>query len=359
MRALQFIPAFLLLLGPLLFRFPARTVDFLPSLRFFFYESLEKGGARSETPVEWRNKGIRPYNAIVTRRGQDQFVVSPEREKKYEPDDLLNVPLHGEGYFVFGRVGREVKYFTREGELLWSKPYVSYPVSEPRGRVVFLFTGDANRVDIIDPSGNPAGAKKISGNFLTHHAFSMHSGRSAFVFGTGGLTVVDEKGGIVAAYNPEENLFFKSVALSQDGRWAAVHVLKQDDNKETDLIRVLELGEKVSVKLELPLERVIPGNIAMAVSEDSLAAGLPEKIIAASAGRVTSSGKEAPLRSALNAGRLNIVTGVDSAQVFLDGAPLATLTGPGVPFEILPGPVPGTFMMRSFTRIVIAGLDTP
>lgn len=358
MRTLQFTLAFLIFLAPVFFRFPARTFVFLPSLRFYYYESLEKGG-RSVLPQSWAQKSVRPYNAVTTRRGADQLLVSSEREKKFSPEEMLSVPIHGQGYFVYGRVGKEMKYFTREGELLWSKPYVSYPVPAPAGKIVFLFTGDANRVDIIDPSGNPIGVRRLSGNFLTHYAFAMQPGRSAFLFGTGGLSVLDEKGALVSEYDPGENLFFKSVALSADGRLAAIHALRQDDAGEKDLVRVLELSEKSKVLHEYVLERVIPGNIALAVSPDaSVLIGLPEKILALRDGKLQPMGKEAAVRYALGLQTFSVISETDRAQVVLpDGSLLASLPVQNAPFQFLPGPVPDTFIIRSFSALIIAGLE--
>lgn len=359
MRILQFALAFLIFLGPVFFRFPAKTFEFLPSLRFYYYESLEKGGARSVIPTAWAQKGIRPYNAVTTRRGADQVLISSEREKKFGAEDMIAVPIHGEGYFLYGRVGKEMKYFTREGELLWSRPYVSYPVPDPTGKIVFLFTGDANRVDVIDPSGNPIGVRKISGNFLTHHAFSMQSGRSAFVFGTGGMTVLDVKGSIVSRYDPGENLFFKSIALSENGQKAAVHALHQDDAGEKDVIRVLDLEKEARLAQEYTLERVVPGNLALAVgNEGSLVVGLPEKNLAVRDGQLQPFGKEASLRYAMGLKGYSVINEADRALVVLpDGSLLASVPVSNVPFQFLPGPVPETFMIRSFSNIIIAGLE--
>lgn len=331
----------------------------MPSLRFYYYESLEKGGGRSILPQAWAQKGIRPYNAVITRRGQEQVLISPERERRFAPDDLVSVPVHGEGYFVYGRIGKEMKYFTREGELLWNKPYVSYPVPDPKGRIIFLFTGDANRVDVIDASGNALGVRRISGNFLTDHAFSMQSGRSAFLFGSGGLTVLDSAGKLVSRYDPEENLFFKSVALSADGKLAAIHLLQPVDGGERDLVRILSLSETAQAVREYPLERVVPANIALAVlSEESILVGLPEKALAARGGSLLSVGKEASVRYALGMQTFGVVSETDRALVFLpDGSLLAALPVQSVPFQFLPGPVPETFIIRSFSQILIVGLE--
>ncbi len=310
-------------------------------------------------PPAWAQKGIRPYNAVVTRRGADQVLVSSEREKKFGAEEMIAAPVHGEGYFVYGRIGKEMKYFTRESELLWSKPYVSYPVPDPTGKIVFLFTGDANRVDVIDPSGNLIGVRRISGNFLTHHAFSMQSGRSAFVFGTGGLTVLDAKGNIVSRYDPGENLFFKSVALSANGQKAAVHALYQDDAGERDVVRVLDLAPEAHVAQEYALERVVPGNLALAVGNGgSLLVGLPEKILSVRDGKLQPAGKESSLRYALGLTGYSVISETDRTAVFLpDGSLLASLPVHSVPFQFLPGPIPETFMIRSFSTIIIAGLE--
>lgn len=359
MRTLQFTLAFLLFWAPVFFRFPARSFDFLPSLRFYYYESLEKGGGRSVLPQAWAQKAVRPYNAVLTRRGAEQVLISPERERRFAPDDMVSAPIHGEGYFVYGRIGKEMKYFTREGELLWNKPYVSYPVPDPKGRIVFLFTGDANRVDVIDASGNPFGVQRISGNFMTDYAFSMHSGHSAFLFGSGGLSVLDSAGKLVSRYNPEENLFFKSVALSADGKLAAVHLLQPVDSGERDLVRILALTESARAVREYPLERVVPANIALAVlSEESILVGLPEKVLAARGGSLQSLGKESSTRYALGMQSYGVISETDRALVFLpDGSLLASIPVQSVPFQFLPGPVPETFLIRSFSQVLIVGLE--
>ncbi len=357
MRALQFTLAFLLILGPVFFRFPARDESFSPSISILYYQPFD--GDATPLPDSWIKSGTRPFNAVWVPKGDASRIVMPARRIDIPAEKMAFAPVHGDGYFVFQRVGSEISFMSAQGELLWKKPFPAYPVTTPTGSPVFLMTGDANRVDVLDASGNLKGVKHIAGNFLTDYRFSP-SGETCFVFGSGQLIVIDAKGDIAFRYDSPDGAFFKSCALSPDGQTAAVHSLKG----ESDVIEVLRRKEQ-TMRLEdsMPLGTEYTRSIALAVSnEGSVFAGAPDSLYFFRKGSLVWKREEgsAPAYALsepdfLAVAARGFVKIADSRGRILSAVPSPFESG--VPFQILPGPQRNQILIQSEIGLAVLALS--
>ena len=355
MRALQFTLAFLLILGPLLFRFPAREESFSPSINALYYYPFE--GDPSPLPNSWVKESVRPFNAVWIPNGDASRLILPNRRVDLNSEKMAFAPIHGDGYFIFQRVGSKISFLSSLGELLWKKPFPAYPVTAPSGSPVFLMTGDANRVDVLDASGNLKGVKHIAGNFLTDYKFSR-SGRTCFVFGAGGLIVIDPQGEIAFKFESQDPAFYKSCALSPDGQVAAVHALRG----ESDVVFVVRQKEKkASVSETLPLSAEYTHSLPLAVSNSGSVLVIPPEgaLFFKSGDLVWKSNEPAGLAYAFSdESFLAFATGTRTEVIDANGNRIARIPSPfgsGEPYQILPGPRKQQFLLQSYTGLVVFG----
>lgn len=202
-----------------------------------------------------------------------------------EKETYFDLPLNGSGYFQYKKIGKEISFYSPRGEILWSKPFQSYPRSSHKGNLTLLLSGDNNRVGIIDVNGNYIGAEHVDGRFLVDYAFPYNKGGAIIVFSGGEYYRIDNDGKVLYKNIIDENnkslFFFKSVAISPDAEFSAIHLLK--DNK--DYILVMDTNGKK--KYDIELQTVYPHKIYMAVGQKGeLLLNLPEQLL-----MFTSSGK--------------------------------------------------------------------
>ncbi len=272
---------FYLLFSLILFRLPPWRQEAYPVVSFQWHFDLKKVSGLP-IPAQWKNE---PFNAVYAA-GEDkkQELVLPDgRTIATDPEYLTFVPYLGSGYFQYKKVGDEIQFFSRDGELLWRKNYFSYPVSDHRGRLIFLLTGDGNRIDIIDGNGNPAGVRSISGNFTSDLDFAARASAGIVSFAGGQAYVVGETGKILYRFEadpPARPLFLKSCALGPDGKTAAVHYLAGDVDKIVILEgQTQDTGDsapEAGVRTEIELQNVYPHLLHFAVNEHGLLLNAPD-----------------------------------------------------------------------------------
>ncbi len=199
------------------------------------------------------------------------------------PDDLTSVPLFGDGYFAYRKIGKEIRYHSNTGEILWNKPYSQYPISDYYGQLILLLTGDSSRVDFINHDGLLAKDKSLYGSLITDHDFAARISHAAVIFSSGESYVVQADASIVFTHNfaatNQAPVFLKSCALSPNGRLLAVHLLKGD----TDLLVVLgeadrnENQKQAKKQLEVHLGQVYPHLIHIAINSHGVLVTAPDQ----------------------------------------------------------------------------------
>jgi hypothetical protein len=187
------------------------------------------------------------------------------------PDERIFVPFLGQGFFKYYKAGQKVFYFSPDGETLWEKDFAAYPLTDNQSTILLLITGDGNRIDIMDKNGNPAGDQSVSGNILTQIRFAEDSSDSCIVFGTGGAFVLNSKGTVRFSWKSEsQESFSKSCNLSNDGKWAALHVLENGKDK----ILVFQNDKKFK---EIILPGIYPHNLYFSLNDHGVWIATPER----------------------------------------------------------------------------------
>lgn len=367
----------------------ARSYNESPAVPFVWQYDLRQGleSARPASLI-----GATPFNLVYSTLAPEsdpesagepgRFLTGPSSPPiPLEKSDRIFAPFHGNGYFRYAKIGRELSFLGRNGEELWRKPYKAYPVSDAQGKLVLLLTGDNNRIDIIDPSGNPYGVRSVVGNFMTDLDFAARRSAAALVFSTGALTVLNEKGEAILSYNHESReqpLFIKSCAIGPDGRVVAIHMLAGDH----DRILVLEIDsdtespEDYTVLREIDLKATYPHLLHFALNRYglllaapdrteyfALASGIDARLDGSLENTDTNTGSQQqskpsaaspPVYRAVFADRNYFVFGQQDVAVVLDktGRSMTRfVVGASGPFRILPGPVERQFALHSPERI--------
>jgi|JI10StandDraft_1071094.scaffolds.fasta_scaffold02820_8 hypothetical protein len=194
-----------------------------------------------------------------------------------EENSFSEMPLVGKGHFLYKKVGNTVLYYSNDGEVLWEKPYKSYPRVSHNGELLLFISGDGNQVLISDVNGNPTGAKQIDGRFLSDIAFPVMANGALLVFSGGEIALLDGTGKIIFQKKDEPNskdfLFCKSGAVSPNGKLSAVHFLRNTK----DFIAIL--NEKGEILSSFTLENVYPHKIFMALDDEgNIAVNLPDQV---------------------------------------------------------------------------------
>ncbi|MEQ9362994.1 MAG: hypothetical protein RIF32_02055 [Leptospirales bacterium] len=395
---------FLILFSVLLTMAWPRSYDESPAVPFVWRYDIREG-TESTRPAALSD--LTPFNLVHATRAPvaamgeaagtatpgSSFLVGPASPTvTLEKGERVFAPFHGNGYFRYAKIGRELSFLARNGEELWRKPYKAYPVTDPSGDLVLLLTGDNNRIDIIDPSGNPFGVRSVSGNFMTDLDFAARRAAAALVFSTGALTVLNQEARTILSYNhesPDQPLFVKSCAIGPDAEVVAIHMLAGDQD------RIIVLGidggdtenpEDYTVLRSIDLNATYPHLLHFAVNRHGLLLAAPDRTqfyaLASGADRRIDGSKigagetpqapaegrgvdgagtgageaAAPVYRPVFADRDYFVFGQGDVAVLLDRKGLGLtrfVVGGSGPFRVLPGPVENQFALHSPERIEI------
>ncbi|MCB1177559.1 MAG: hypothetical protein KDK36_08290 [Leptospiraceae bacterium] len=196
--------------------------------------------------------------------GKESFLFSLNKKAILDEDgDLTDFPVLGEGYLTYKKIGNKITYFSKRGEILWKKPFSSYPISTYKGNLTFLISGDGNQILLIDKNGNPTGEKQLDGRFFTDMSQSVSFG-SVLLFSGGEIFRLDSSGKLIYKLSNNDSKvlrFFKSITLSENGELAAVHYF--ENNK--DYISLLDKeGKPTGLKILLP--HIYPHKIFMSLN---------------------------------------------------------------------------------------------
>jgi hypothetical protein len=139
------------------------------------------------------------------------------------PGKLLSGSGSGKFYTVFERTGSHVELYGARGARFWRIPSAEYPYLSYNGELVLFINADMSEVRLFDHNGNPVGVKNVAGRFITSFAFARGSDHAVLGFLDGSWAVINKSGEITARGTTPDGTLVKSVALSDDGAFAAVH----------------------------------------------------------------------------------------------------------------------------------------
>ena len=226
------------------------------------------------TDARFKYSPMEKLNGYKTKNGIYFF-----RAGKFAIDEtsFSEIPLNGKGHFLYKKIGNSVLHYSNDGEILWEKPYKSYPRVSHNGELLLFIAGDGNQVLVSDINGNPTGAKQVDGRFLSDLSFPVLVNGALLVFSGGEIAILDARGNLVFQKKDEPNsrdfIFCKSGAISPNGKYSLIHYIRN----EKDYISLLnEKGEIIS---SFTLENVYPHRVYMALDDiGNIAINLPDQM---------------------------------------------------------------------------------
>ena len=260
---------------------------------FAFAWSLAKGlEQREEGPLQNKNQdknqGKKFFNLLAYKEKGKEARLILDAAKALKSSNLneitqaqrFSVPLFGNGYFAYNKLGKDIRYYSRAGEELWHKEYPYYPLSDYYGNLILLLAGDSSRVYFMNPNGFLMGAESVSGSYLSDYDFASRLSAAALIFSSGEVYLIQSKGEIVFRHefsSEGENIFLKSCALSPQAQFLAVHLLKGE--KDMLVILKADTEQKAEVIYEAILPRVYPHLLHIALNSHGVLIAAPEQTL--------------------------------------------------------------------------------
>jgi hypothetical protein len=253
---------FIILLTPLILYFSPSDFKYVSNLQENWqFDKTRNAGI--ETDKRFPNKPKEILNGYRKDSGiyffNTGFIPIPE-------NSLIEYPTLGKGFYSYKKIGSTISYKSNEGEILWEKPFQSYPRINPFGNLLFLVSGDGNQVLISNQNGNLTGAERIDGRFLTDIAYPNLASGAFVLFSGGELFSLNGEGQILfkkaELKNSKEIQFVKSGAVSPRSKFYLIHSFINDRD------RITALNEKAEIIYMYELEKIYPHKIYMSIDDE-------------------------------------------------------------------------------------------
>ena len=105
----------------------------------------------------------------------------------------------------------------------WKQKSREYPYLSYSGRLIFLLNGDQSAVRIINHNGNEIGVETIAGRVCSVISFAVRGDYGGVGFVDGSYQAVGPSGSLIANSVVSGGGIVKSMAISDNGRFIAVH----------------------------------------------------------------------------------------------------------------------------------------
>jgi hypothetical protein len=194
-------------------------------------QNLQKSpGRKPGGPLFFVKTGDRDYFRI---RGNGEVAVSGT-----VTDGLSAFSGDGRFYVKYQKSGTSLELFNEKGDRFWKIESLEYPYLSRNGKLILLMNGDQSGFRAVDENGNPLPAA-ISGRIATAVVFSPAGDCAGVGFFDGSYYFVSSKGAVTGRGKTPAGTMVKSMAVSGNGRFAAVHY----GNNRKDFIRVIDIGD--------------------------------------------------------------------------------------------------------------------
>jgi hypothetical protein len=232
---------------------------------------------------------------------------------------LYSVSGNGRYYAAFDRTGSKIEFLSILGEPFWNIASREFPYLSRNGKLVLLLSSDHSSIRVMDFNGNLLGSGPLYGRFVTVIAFSKKADCAGVGFLDGGYYFIDKDGKVLRSGRLPDNSLVKSIAISPNGRYAAVHF----GNERGDGIMIMRLDSETQHLC--PLKRVHLTRTALHIADSGTVSVLDHNSIhmISRRGKITASIKVPPAKpgaaSIVSAGRLYAAgyTGTEGAPRFL------------------------------------------
>ena len=258
-----FIGFLLSLISPILFK-----IEWLGTWNEIQSLKLSKENSQKRKKSFFNYIGFQENNKRAIFGFQKPFVSLKEDEK-------AEIPLFGTGYFLYYKVGKDIRYYNNEGEELWRKKFAYYPRSDYFGELLLLLASDSSHVRVMDYNGLSDPSLVFSGAYLSDFSFATKASKAFLVFSSGETYFFQSNNKKFLSYTfswDNKNIFLKSCTISHDAKKLAVHLLEGEEDKIV-LFSVTE--EKLEKEREIALEKTYPHRLNMAISSLGLLIASP------------------------------------------------------------------------------------
>lgn len=195
---------------------------------------------------------------VSTPEAINVLAASGELLHRQESRGRLLAPSGDGAYFAaYEKAGEKIEFFDIKGNPYWNAHSREYPSLSHRGALVLLMSSDQSQARFKDLHGNDlAGA--VSGRFCTVAAFAPGVDMAGIGFLDGSYSIVNHKGAVIAGGRAPADAIVKNIALSANGRFAAVHF----GSEKGDGVRIIDIsgGER-----DARLERVHLARTALSI----------------------------------------------------------------------------------------------
>lgn len=166
-------------------------------------------------------------------RGNGEVVISGA-----VTDGLSAFSGDGRFYVKYLKAGTSLELFNAKGDRFWKMESLEYPYLSHSGKLILLMNGDQSGIRAVDENGNILPAS-VAGRICTAVAFPQTGDCAGVGFFDGLYYFISSKGVVTGKGKTPEGTMVKSMAVSGNGAYAAVHY----GNNSKDCIRIIDIAE--------------------------------------------------------------------------------------------------------------------
>ncbi len=175
---------------------------------------------------------------------------------------LYAVSGNGQYYASYEKTGSKIEFQNIQGEPFWNISSREYPYLSYNGKLILLVSSDHSNIRPMDFHGNIRADSLVFGRFATVISFSGRSDYAGAGFLDGSYYFLDASGKILQSGRVADNALVKSIAVGNNGKYAAVH----SGSEKGDFIDIIALES--GKQYRCPLQRVHPTRTALYISEE-------------------------------------------------------------------------------------------
>lgn len=176
--------------------------------------------------------------------------------------DLVSVSGNGMYVLRYQKTGTAIEMTNMNEDRFWKIDSREYPHVSYNAKLILLLNGDMSRARLFDENGNKHPVE-ISGRLCTSIAFSKGTDFAALGFMDGSYYVLGSKGGILYKDSVPSGNMVKTIAVSSNGSFVAVHY----GNTGSDKVRIADVESKKHHTLNLADNHI--AKTAMHIAEDT------------------------------------------------------------------------------------------
>ncbi len=187
-----------------------------------WYGQISSASTIATSPFTDNSKNI--IGPVQTDKGYLMFKEKGTVAANPSTDTGILAPSgNGMYYAEYGKLSDKISYRNYREEPFWTLSTHEYPHLSYEGKLILLVTADNSAVRMVDYNGNYTGSKRITGRFCTSMGFSQPGNAASIGFLDGTYYFLNKKGEIVYKGVTPDNSLVKTVSISSNAKFGAVH----------------------------------------------------------------------------------------------------------------------------------------